>query len=115
MRSRFLMMLVCLCTMSGCAKKLSALDIIVAKDLVIAEQALCLKAGGQWLERPSAGAMCYREFTDVGKACKRSVDCQGLCVSEERTSRTGSCSASFFPLGHFIVFEAGQVSEIYID
>ena len=61
-------------------------------------QVECERAGFVWDCRgiPGEGCpkMCQRPTTDVGKVCTHRTQCQGQCVAETISAKTGRCSAS---------------------
>lgn len=95
------------------------------------EEALCLKEGGDWRRVCSAQRyQCVRPFSDGGKACRDSSECQGGCIvdltvkcegigkcadftmpkSGERTM--GVCKRDDDPCGSFIVVREGVAESV---
>lgn len=58
----------------------------------------CKAKGGQWIKAGRAQTpMCDIPYSDAGKACSDSDQCQGSCISQERQrgkKTKGQCSAS---------------------
>lgn len=74
----------------------------------------CAAKGGKYSkEGMSQSYMCVVQFSDAGKACKSSTDCQGFCRSSGEfldfgeTNQIGQCSSSSSPFGCHQAIEDG--------
>lgn len=64
------------------------------------DAAACAARGGTVtpvcrMQRP----MCVLRYSDAGKACTDSDQCQGRCVGEDETATVGVCEADSDPCG----------------
>ena len=98
----------------------AAPQLAVEKPVPAATQSACLSQGGDWapicrLQRPA----CVVKFSDAGKACTDSDQCQGVCyanpaggASQAGKVVTGACSNNSNPCGCNARVEDGVASPI---
>lgn len=73
----------------------------------------CTQRNGNWeqigLNKPS----CILSTTDAGTVCTTSAQCQGLCVTNDKSAKSGVCSNStYVPCIEFMRVENGRAEQI---
>ena len=74
----------------------------------------CLAKGGEYIKQGRLQMhRCVMQFSDEGKACSDSSDCQGSCLSSEldiepgKSNQVGTCAANDSPFGCRQIIEGG--------
>ena len=70
----------------------------------------CLKQKGKWDKIGlSEGEKCNLKTSDSGKTCTDSSQCEGSCLGESVSSRSGKCSSFRITVGCYFFVNEGKV------
>ena len=75
----------------------------------------CLDNNGIPTLSRDIGPFCNLETTDAGKDCLDFSQCQGVCLSENKNSRSGKCSDTESVPGCVFEMEGGKSLEVCFD
>ena len=74
----------------------------------------CIAKGGDYIKQGKLQMhRCVMQFSDAGKSCSDSSDCQGSCVNSEldiepgKSNQIGTCAANDSPFGCRQIIEGG--------
>ena len=76
----------------------------------------CAASGGEWVRAGLAGVFrCVREYSDGGKSCNSSAECEGPCLA--RDDNTGYCKNNDNSFGCYRTIEDFKegIPELCVD
>ena len=110
----YLMVFLSLFFISACQTSPVASDQKITIDSSETTAKECLAKGGKYIKQGrSQMYRCLQQFSDGGKSCSDSSECQGSCTSSDTAIEagtpnvTGTCAANDSPFGCRQIIEGG--------
>lgn len=95
----------------------SILETLEMQELAEISQADCGECSGKWepLSMDLNLTGCNPKTSDAGKTCTGEAQCLGVCLAQDESSVSGTCSEYKFILGCNFEFAEGQAAELCRD